>query len=129
MRRTLWLALALSACSGPTIEHQHERPIVEDQGRTWLWAGEDDEWFDVTDARIDPERFQYGIGKDRISSIDAPEFAGLSDARLAERGVSLDTPVLGVVIDGEPRAYPVWVMDMHEVVNDQFGLESYAVLW
>ena len=37
--------------------------------------------------------------------------------------------MLGVAIDGIARAYPVNVMDLHEVVNDRFGDKSYAVLW
>ena len=132
MLRRPWKFAVLAlpvACSSPSVPYQHERPIVEDGGSTMLWAGEEDEWFEVTDARIDPELFQFGIGKDRIPSIDEPVFVSVGDPLFAERGLDLDTPVLGVVVDGEARAYPVALMDMHEVVNDQFGVDSYAVLW
>lgn len=142
-----WLALASMtgllavACGGgatPTpgeewIPNRHERPIRSEDGRTWLWASEDDdgtvEWFDMTGATVDPRRFQYGIGKDRIASIDEPEFVAADDRRLAERGIDLDTQVLGVAMAGIARAYPVKIMDMHEVVNDSFGGTAYAVLW
>jgi hypothetical protein len=50
----------------PSGAPHHERPIVERDGRTLLWANET-EWFDVTDATINPATFQYGIGKDRIA--------------------------------------------------------------
>ena len=111
----------------------HDRPIVEEDGKRKLWAGETDEgeveWFDMTDSTIDPHRFQFGIGKDTIPSIDAPEFVAHDDPMLASRGVTGETPVLGVTIDGISRAYPVAVMDMHEVVNDTFGGKAFAVLW
>jgi len=133
---------SLAACSATSttdeaaVEHipnRHDRPIVEEDGRTLLWANEDEsgtrEWFDMTDSDIDPATFQYGIGKDEIPSIDDPVFASFDDPRVAARGLARDTPVLGIVIAGEARAYPVSVMSMHEVVNDEFGGEPYAVLW
>ena len=115
------------------IPNRHERPIVEEDGKTLLWAGEDADgtvhWFDMTDATVDPTRFQYGIGRDTIPSIDAPEFRAPDDPMLAARGVGPDTPVLGIEVNGEARAYPVSVMARHEVVNDRFGGEAFAVLW
>ncbi|MCP3982128.1 MAG: DUF3179 domain-containing protein [bacterium] len=122
-----------SGTESDTIPDLHDRPIVEEDGRTKLWAAEDDEgnveWFDMTGAEIDPYRFQFGIGKDTIPSIDRPEYVPPDDPRLASRGVTLETEVLGVEIDGIARAYPVAVMDMHEVVNDDFGGKAFAVLW
>jgi hypothetical protein len=115
------------------IPNLHDRPIIEEDGRRLLWASEDDEgfveWFDMTDSTIDPHRFQYGIGKDVIESVDRPEFVPFDDPRLAARGITRETEVLGVEIDGIARAYPVSVMSIHEVVNDRFGDKAYAVLW
>ena len=111
----------------------HDRPIVEENGRRLLWANEDEygnvEWFDMTDSTIDPERFQFGIGKDTIASVDDPEFVSFGDPRLVERGITRETEVLGVEIDGIARAYPIGLMSLHEVVNDSFGGKPYAVLW
>jgi len=106
----------------------HTRPIVEENGRTMLWAGEED-WFDMTGSTIDPATFQYGIGKDTIPSIDEPIFVSYDDARLEAGKIDMDTPVLGVVREGVAKAYPVFLMDGHEIVNDEFGGEPYAVLW
>ena len=134
-------AISVAACSrrppdaaaDEGIPNLHSQPIVEKDGRRLLWAGEDAEgnvdWFDMTDSTIDPHRFQYGIGKDVISSIDRPEFVPADDPRLAERGITRETRVIGVEIDGIARAYPVALMSMHEVVNDRFGNTAYAVLW
>jgi len=122
-----------SSAKSENVPDLHDRPIVERDGRTLLWAAEDDagnvEWFDMTGATIDPHRFQFGIGKDTIASIDDPEFVSSGDTRLAERGVTRETRVLGVEVNGIARAYPISVMNMHEVVNDDFGGEAYAVLW
>ena len=65
--RALLLAVMLAwlpACSGEqqaeVIPDRHDRPIVEEDGRRLLWAGEDAEgkveWFDMTDSTIDPNR-------------------------------------------------------------------------
>ena len=129
----LCTAGAVSTEETAEIPNLHDRPIIEQEGKRLLWAGEDDtgdaEWFDMTDSLIDPHRFQYGIGKDTIDSIDDPVFVDIDDPRLRERRVTRETQVLGVEIDGIARAYPVEVMSMHEVVNDEFGGRAYAVLW
>ncbi len=137
----LIVSLGYVACAGQAdqadqaeaIPNLHDKPIVERDGRRLLWAGEGDggnvEWFDMTDSTIDPHRFQFGIGKDTIPSIDSPELVAFDDPRVAARGITRDTKVLGVEIDGIARAYPVDLMSMHEVVNDDFGGTAYAVLW
>lgn len=110
------------------------RRIIERDGKTLLWAagtpGTDNaDWFDVTDSLIDPHTFQYGIGKDRIPSIDRPEFAGLDDVRLAKFGINGNTMVVGYAAEGEAKAYPVYIMDRHEIVNDTFGDVHLTVAW
>jgi len=124
------------------ITDQHDRPMLREGGRTLLWAsggeesirgeeaeGGETDWFDLTGSDIDPSQFQYGVGRDSIPSIDEPVFVRPGETILTERGVSDDTDVLGVVVNGIARAYPVDVMDMHEIVNDDFGGKPYAVLW
>ena len=83
----------------------------------------------MTGATVDPTRFQYGIGRDTIASIDDPVFVAAGDPLLAARGVTPESQVLGVAIDGDARAYPISTMRRHEVVNDRFGGEAFAVLW
>lgn len=138
MQRHILIALVpvlfAAACASQSSEpdHQgaahHSKPIVVEDGRTLLWAGEDD-WFDVTDSAINPATFQYGIGRDTIPSIDEPKFVRGDDPELKAAHVEMDTMVLGVTREGVSKAYPVFLMDSHEVVNDQFGEKAYAVLW
>lgn len=46
---------------------------------------------------------------------------GLLVGRVSGGEVRGDSAVLGVFVEGVARAYPVDVMDMHEIVNDTFG--------
>lgn len=113
---------------------QHNRPIVEKDGKTLLWAkgnpdGDDAEWFDMTDSLIDPVKLQFGIGKDRIPSIDEPEFAKPGDPKLAEAGINDSTIVVGFEHDGVAKAYPIAILNGHEVVNDTFKGQPFAVCW
>jgi hypothetical protein len=38
-------------------------------------------------------------------------------------------PVLGVVVDGEARAYSLWQLDAHEIVNDEIAGSAIAATW
>jgi len=113
---------------------QHNRPIIKKDGKTLLWAkgdpkGDDAEWFDMTDSLIDPVKLQFGIGKDTIPSIDSPEFAKPGDPKLAEAGINDSTVVVGFEHDGVAKAYPIAILNGHEVVNDTFKGKPFAVCW
>ncbi len=55
-----------------------------------------------------------GPPKDGIPAIDAPSFKPAADIKeLADT-----EPVIGVVIEGEAKAYPLRVLMRHEIVND-----------
>ena len=106
----------------------------EEGGRAYLWAlgdprSDDSRWWDVTDASIDPNRFDHGIGADYIPSIDAPAFVKRDDPALAQIGYPDTMLVIGVEVDGEARAYPTGIMSRHEIVNDTFGDTPLAVAW
>ncbi|MEE8350919.1 MAG: DUF3179 domain-containing protein [Rhodospirillales bacterium] len=58
-----------------------------------------------------------GPPKDGIPSIDKPRFA-----RLAEVSGLADTePVVGLIINGKARAYPLRILTWHEIVNDELA--------
>ena len=81
--------------------------------------------FDI-DNSIIPKRQIVSGGPDRdgIPSIDAPRFVVGADATL--RG---DARVLGIVRGGEPRAYPINILNWHEIVNDRTDGESIMVTY
>lgn len=68
----------------------------------------------------------FAVPEDRIAAIVDPVFADdwseldiPADAELS--GLSAETAVVGVERSGRARAYPLAVLDWHEVVNDDFG--------
>ena len=112
-----------------------------DGDHQYLWAsgdrsGDPDqvEWFDLTGSPLDLNGFQYGIGKDRILSIDRPVFVSPDDPRLVGRWTGRNAPVeelqvIGYVLDGDARAYPIALLDHHELVNDTLAGQPILVGW
>ena len=63
---------------------------------------------------------------DAIPAITEPQFLGGEDAAAQ---MSADEPVLGLVVGGEARAYSLWQLDSHEIVNDVVGGVALAATW
>ena len=110
--------------------------IETDDGRRLLWATgpfdvEKGEWFDVTDAPIEPSEYQFGIGKDTIAAIDHPLFAPIGEAEALRETyfINDDTEVIGFVHNGQAKAYPIRIMNRHELVNDTVGGKPVTVGW
>jgi hypothetical protein len=61
-----------------------------------------------------------------IPAINDPTFVSGEEAA---KQMSQDEPVIGLVIDGEARAYSLWHLDAHEIVNDVIGSAAVAVTW
>lgn len=81
--------------------------------------------FDVTDALIPIERIEHGgPPKDGIPAIDRPRFVAAADAGLAP-----GDRVLGLDLNGIARAYPIRILNWHEVVNDRFGEVAVAITY
>jgi hypothetical protein len=66
-----------------------------------------------------------GPPRDGIRSIDAPRFVPSEQAAWVDD----TTPVLGVVVKDDARAYPVHLMDYHQIANDVVGGVPLAVTW
>lgn len=56
-----------------------------------------------------------GPERDRIHSVDAPEFVPPPEAHWSPPGA----PVVGLALGGSARAYPVHLLEYHQVVNDE----------
>lgn len=81
--------------------------------------------FDLSGASIpDQEIYQGGPPKDGIPSIDRPKFLSAGDAVL-----DAEDRVMGVFRNGVAKAYPVRILNWHEIVNDRFGDENVAVTY
>ena len=71
-----------------------------------------------------PREFEQIIPRGRIAAISKPTFVPA-----AEASISGNAPILGVVIDGQARAFSLNLLNHHEVVNDQIGDTAYAAVW
>lgn len=61
-----------------------------------------------------------------IPAIDAPQFVSgeQADAQMAP-----EEPVFGLIVGDGIRAYSLWQLDGHEVVNDTIGGTAIAATW
>ena len=110
------------------------RKVIERNGKTLLWAqgdqaGDNGEWFDMSDSEIDPRKFNHGIGKDRIRAIEQGVFASIHDPAVAKAGINESTEVWGYENGGDARAYPIGILNEHELVNDTVGGKPVTVGW
>jgi hypothetical protein len=71
------------------------------------------------------EVFQAGPGKDGIPSLEIPRFANVERTDFLKDG----DLVIGVVHNGIAKAYPLHIMNYHEVINDQFGDQNLVVTY
>ncbi len=69
------------------------------------------------------EILRGGPPRDGIPAIDQPHFIKAADASF----LKANDRVLGIVRDGEVRAYPIAILNWHEIVNDVFGRELVMV--
>ena len=100
----------------------------------WLWQGpqllqaEPNNGFDLSNALIPVEQIKHGgPARDGIPAISQPDFISEKQARFLEDA----DRVLGINMQGEQKAYPVRILNYHEIVNDHFGdvvLVSYCPL-
>lgn len=70
--------------------------------------------------------YSGGPPRDGIPAILKPKFV---TAKEASTFLEDEDTVLGMEMGGEARAYPLKIMDFHEVANDQIKDESLAVTW
>jgi len=123
--------------------------IKHEGDKTFVWAGPRPyrpsdakaQWYDFTGAPFAPEQLQFGIGRDAIPSIDDPLFVKPDDPRLLkmlppspyrrdERPKTIDEiQVMGFVNGDDARAYPIGLLDRHELVNDTVGGKPVTVGW
>ncbi|MDH3474539.1 MAG: DUF3179 domain-containing protein [Rhodospirillales bacterium] len=90
---------------------------------TWRteWPNTD---FSKTSVDLD-EIFSGGPPKDGIPSIDDPAFEPVGETT----DLGPKEPVIGLVIAGDARAYPLRVLTWHEIVNDVVGGVPVAVTY
>lgn len=79
----------------------------------------------VEQVTIDGDPVLRGLPKDAIPAIDRPRFVPATQATF----VADEEPVIGLVAGDDARAYPTWLLNAHEIVNDHMGGRAIAVTW
>ena len=71
-----------------------------------------------------PAGVEQLLPRGRIAAVFEPHYVSASEAEIAENAW-----VLGVVIEGEAKAFSLNLLNRHEVVNDQSGDTEFAAVW
>ena len=66
-----------------------------------------------------------GPPKDGIPALTNPDYVTADQASFLRK----DDQVIGAVINGEARAYPLRIMSWHELINDRIGDLPVLVSW
>ena len=70
------------------------------------------------------EAYEQLLPRGQIAAITEPDYVTATEAEIADGSY-----VLGIVIDGQARAYSLNLLNNHEVVNDQIGELPFAAVW
>ncbi len=135
LRGAWWIAVAVAvffvAVAAVQIrEVQRSRgPVSRGDGKNPATYG-----FDLASLTVPARWLAAAMPRDRVETLDLPPLlaaAGVDSLNRAERGKYLvaDDLVIGVVVHGEARAYPLRVLNWHEVANDTLGGVPVAVAW
>jgi hypothetical protein len=93
--------------------------LVDLSGKRW----------DITDAvnryKFDPKRFKYGLGPYAIKPILNPQM--LSAGQSGYPNSEDDFLIIGTAVKKDIRAYPLYVLVNHEVVDESFDSVHVAV--
>ena len=89
-------------------------------------AAETKNGFVLDDALVPQNEILHGgPGRDGIPSLDSPAFVSADDANFLQ---SKDR-VLGIELNGVAHAYPIRILNYHEIVNDEFGGHAVVVTY
>ncbi len=80
--------------------------------------------FDLDEALIAEDQIKRGgPPRDGIPSIDEPKFVTVD----AVDYLKADDRILGLVINNQARAYPILILNWHEIVNDEFSGQAVVI--
>ena len=113
----------LARASSP---QQQSQLIVEKKAK-YIPAGPGQKPFDVTRHVIGLGEIQAGgPPKNGIPALDHPAFISASEA---DRNLKATDMILGMDFRGFAKAYPVRILNWHEVVNDDIGEQPVLISW
>ena len=95
-------------------------PVLALQGHSFQSTWD----FDKHSIPVD-EIMSGGPPRDGIPALMSPKYVSAREASFLRE----NDQVIGVVINGEARAYPLRIMSWHELINDRIGDMSILVSW
>ena len=82
--------------------------------------------FDISEAAVpSAEILQGGPPRDGIPAIDHPQFVRVKEAGFLQA----EDRVLGIVISGKAKAYPIKILNWHEIVNDKINETHFMITY
>jgi hypothetical protein len=124
------LLLTSIGCELINSEDDDEAKVVRRDGKIFIEDRTGKSW-DVTHAVNNygfiPEQFQFGLGPFAIRPILNPKM--LERGEFGYPGVDDERLIIGTTINGDTRAYPLNVLNNHEVVDEQFDSTYVAVAY
>lgn len=93
---------------------------------TSLLAAAEKNGFDLNNSLIPADKILHGgPPRDGIPAIDNPKFVSVNDATF----VNDEDRVIGIDFQGITRAYPIKILNWHEIVNDNIANQSVVVTY
>ncbi len=82
--------------------------------------------FDLSNSTLPVEQILHGgPPRDGIPALSDPKLVAATQATYLDPG----DRVVGIVLDGEARAYPIAILNWHEIVNDKIAGRRFAVTY
>ncbi len=101
--------------------------VVTEPRATLRPAGKGQKPFDVTCHTIPiADITDGGPPRDGIRALVGPHFVSADEMRNLLKN---SDHILGIVLSGEAKAYPVRILNWHELVNDSVGGQPVLVSW
>jgi Protein of unknown function (DUF3179) len=123
----LLLCCLLLAAPLPCTSRQRNDELTVEKKATYIPAGSGQKPFDVTRHVIALDQIESGgPPKNGIPALDRPAFVSASEA---DRTLKAEDIILGVQFGGVAKAYPVRILNWHEVVNDDVGEQPVLISW
>jgi len=117
-------------CEIVNSQENDEAKVVRDDSKIFIEDRTGKNW-DVTHAvshyGFVPEDFQFGLGPFAIRPILDPEM--LERGELGYPSDNNESLVIGTMLNGDTRAYPLDVLGSHEVADEQFDSTYVAVAY
>ncbi len=116
-----WSSTPLRA-AGPFADQN----IVTESAKKLLPGGPGQKSFDVTRHAIPIKEIESSVARDAMPALNDPRFSSSGEV---SRLLKASDRVLGVALNGEAKAYPVRILNWHELVNDSVGGRPVLVSW